>query len=277
LVICSSPVWGMAKITYLAGKVILAIPQTGLEQITKSSSLLSDNAGFVGAMNSVQNMELSKVGLYFDERWWHSNPNINISSGPSFTDLPLGSVYCFAQYPSDSAKDKGYNGPAALTLYTDFIRGNFWKELQNIGPIYQTPQFPDNPIATFPATINLVMEVMKQIKMVFGLDPDDTSIPMPVLSTYRVWGQGEFGYGYHQYKLNEVDAEVYANITWPAGNVFVCNEAWSPEQGWVEGSLIMGDMVSRLAFGLPPFTPDSGLSGIPLETIKAPKDLKMES
>ena len=73
---------------YLAGKVILAIPQAGLNAITQASPLLSGNAGFVSAMNSVQNMELSKVGLYFDERWWHSNPKINISSGPSFTDLP---------------------------------------------------------------------------------------------------------------------------------------------------------------------------------------------
>jgi len=262
------------KNTYSAGKVILAVPQTGLEQITRASPLLSDNVGFVRAMNSVQNMELSKVGLYFDERWWHSHPDINISSGPSFTDLPLGSVYCFAQYPAHPERDKTYNGPAALTLYTDFIRGNFWKEMQNNGPMYHTQQFPKNPEGTFAATVNLVEEVMKQIKMVYGLDPDDSSIPMPVVSTYRVWGQGEFGYGYHQFKLNEVDAEVYAQITWPAKNIFVCNEAWSPEQGWVEGSLIMGDLVSRLAFDLSSFTPDSGLSGIPLETIKAPKNTK---
>jgi len=260
--------------TYLAGKVILAIPQTGLEQITRASPILSENAGFVSAIDSVQNMELSKVGLYFDERWWHAHPNINISSGPSFTDLPLGSVYCFAQYPDNPEKDKAYNGPAALTLYTDFIRGNFWKEMQNNGPMYQTEQFPNNPEGTFPATANLVKEVMKQIKMVYGLDPNDNSVPMPILSTYRVWGQGEFGYGYHQFKLNEVDAEVFAKITWPANNVFVCNEAWSPEQGWVEGSLIMADLVSRLAFDLPPFTPDSGLSGIALASIKAPENLK---
>lgn len=54
---------------------------------------------------------------------------------------------------------------------------------------------------------------MRQFKILFGLQPDDKSVPMPVLNTYRVWGSGEFGYGYHQYKINVDDANhVYNNI-----------------------------------------------------------------
>jgi monoamine oxidase len=261
--------------TYHAKKIILAIPKGPLKKIMDTTPFITKNKNFVSAVHSVQNMELSKVGLYFSERWWHAKPEkkntkgkvsakneigskINLTNGPSFTDLPLGSVYCFSQFPNDPVADNNYTGPAALTLYTDFIRGNFWKEMQNIGPIY-SPKGVSQPPNTYPASANLVNEVLKQLKMLLGLDESST-IPMPVLSTYRVWGEnesyhtGDFGYGYHQYRINIDDAnDVYKHIVSPTENVFVCNEAWSPEQGWVEGSLIMSDMVMQQGFKLAPF------------------------
>ncbi len=244
-------------VTFTADKVILAIPKKPMKELAKhSGDLLSDQV-FHNAVNSVKDMELTKVGLYFKERWWHKNPNINLTNGPNFTDLPLGSVYIFSQYPTDESLDKDYNGPAALTQYTDYIRGNFWMELQNIGEKYQTEEFPENPEGTYPASWALVLEMMKQVKLLFGLKEDDSTIPMPVLSTYRVWGEGEFGYGYHQYKLNVDDqADVYPNIYNPRDNLFVCNESWSPEQGWVEGALIMSDYVLVKGFGMKPYAPD---------------------
>jgi lysine 2-monooxygenase len=245
--------------SYTAEQVILAIPKKPLKLLIQNSEVLSSNKRFTDAVGSVQNMELTKTGLYFRERWWHENDNINITNGPNFTDLPLGSVYCFSQYPDDEKKDADYNGPAALTQYTDYIRGNFWKELQNIGEKYQTKEFPENPEGTYPASRSLVTEIMKQIKLVFGLDASDTSIPMPVLSTYRVWGQDPFGYGYHQYKINVDDLkEVYPNIYNPAKNVYVCNESWSPEQGWVEGALMMSDLVLVKGFNVDPYASDKG-------------------
>lgn len=244
------------QISYIAKKVILAIPKKPLKILAENSSVLSVNTQFTKAVNSVKNMELTKVGLYFKERWWHSNGKINLTNGPNFTDLPMGSVYTFSQYPSDNEKDQAYNGPAALTQYTDYIRGNFWMELQNIGEMYQTDEFPQNPPGTYPASKSLVFEMMNQLRLLFGLNENDI-IPMPVLSTYRVWGEGEFGYGYHQYKINVNDeTDVYQNIYKPSDNLFVCNESWSPEQGWVEGALIMSDYVMVKGFGLKPYASD---------------------
>ncbi|MFC3416126.1 flavin monoamine oxidase family protein [Algoriphagus hitonicola] len=248
--------------TYTAQKVILAIPKKPMKALTKTSPILSSNPEFMAAVNSVQNMELTKVGLYFKERWWHQNPAINLTNGPNFTDLPLGSVYSFSQYPADPNADKNYNGPAALTQYTDYIRGNFWKEMQNVGAMYQTAEFPTNPQGTAPCSKALVNEIMRQIKLVFGLD-ENADIPMPVLCTYRIWGQEPYDYGYHQYKLNVDDlAEVYPKITFPAENLYACNESWSPEQGWVEGALIMSDYVMVKGFGITAFASDSFATSI---------------
>lgn len=243
--------------TYLAEKVILALPKEPLKKLVETSEILSSNRNFIRAVNSVKNMELTKVGLYFKERWWLKNKSISLRNGPNFTDLPLGSVYTFSQYPDDDKKDAEYFGPAALTQYTDYIRGNYWKEMQNIGEKYRTDEFPVNPKGTYAASKSLVFEMMRQIRLLFGLD-EDAPLPMPVLSTYRVWGQEPFGYGYHQYLLNVNDLkEVYAYIMSPAKNIFVCNESWSPEQGWVEGALIMSDFVMVKGFGIDRFAPDS--------------------
>jgi hypothetical protein len=218
------------------------------------SPLLTSNFNFTEAVRSVQNMELTKIGLYFNQRWWHHNQAINLTNGPSFNDLAIGTVYCFSQY-DDPNLDASYNGPAVLTIYTDFIRGNFWKEMQNVGPAYSTSEFPTNPTGSYAASAALVNEAMRQIRLLFGLQEKDNSVPMPVLSTYRVWGQGQFGYGYHQYHLNVDDRVVYQNIWNPATDIYVCNESWSPEQGWVEGALIATDSVLVSGFGLKPFVP----------------------
>ena len=123
--------------------------------------------------------------------------------------------------------------------------------MHNLGPAYQ-PQIPQ-PQGTYPASAALVKEAMRQIRLLFDV-PDTQIVPNPVLSTYRIWGQGDFGYGYHQYHLNVDDTtQVYPNIYNPCPNVFVCNESWSPEQGWVEGALIASDYVLTNGFGLLPF------------------------
>jgi len=124
--------------------------------------------------------------------------------------------------------------------------------------MYQTEDFPGNPPGTKPASWALVLEMMKQLKLLFGLNEDDSTVPMPVLSTYRVWGDGDFGYGYHQYKLNVDDrTDVYPHIYNPdKEDLYVCNESWSPEQGWVEGALIMSDYIMVKAFGMKPFAAD---------------------
>ncbi|SOD97466.1 flavin monoamine oxidase family protein [Spirosoma fluviale] len=241
-------------INYRAKQVILALPRKAIEKLADASPALHHDHKFMEAVGSVHNMELTKIGLYFDQRWWHDPAyGINISSGPSFSDLPAGSVYAFAHDPANPEADQKYNGPAALTIYTDFIRGNFWKELQNMGEPYHTVAFPDNPDNTQAATTPLVKEAMRLIKTIFGLNPD-TAVPEPVLSTYRIWGQGEFGYGYHQYKLNVDDRQVYKSIWNPASGIYVCNEAWSPEQGWVEGSLLATEHVLQQGFKLDPFS-----------------------
>jgi monoamine oxidase len=234
---------------YTAQSVVLALPSEAVRSIMSASPALQ-SPSFVQAVHDVRPMELTKIGLFFETRWWAAATGM--LNGPSFSDLPAGSVYCFSQFPNDPTADQAYTGPAALTIYTDFTRGNFWKEMNNIGAPYQVEGYPQ-PANTFPATVALVTEAMKQIALIF--DQPYESLPTPVIATYRVWGQGDFGHGYHQYRVGVADGVITQNIWNPAAGVYVCNEAWSPEQGWIEGALMATDRVLVEGFQLSPFVP----------------------
>lgn len=234
-----------------AEKVILAVASNALANIYTASTALRDasNAEQLWAdIQSVVNMRLLKINLYFAESWWEDPANVNppVQYGPSFTDLPINSIYPF--YSLDGATDA--RNPAALTIYCDFNNTNFWQGLQNLKPDFDSPlqrEHSESPHVIFPASVAVVDEALKQIKQLF----DVAEIPDPVMTSFRLWGgESDFGYAYHQWAINADDAAVMERLAEPAGNLYVCNEAYSDDQGWVNGALRSADRALRKGFGL---------------------------
>jgi hypothetical protein len=82
------------------------------------------------------------------------------------------------------------------------------------------------------------------------------SVPRPVLTSFRLWsGEQQFGYAYHQWARFADDRKVMKYLASPVKNVYVCNEAFSDDQGWVNGSLRSANLVLQGYFGLQPLTP----------------------
>ncbi|HYG79504.1 MAG TPA: hypothetical protein VD861_03910, partial [Pyrinomonadaceae bacterium] len=174
----------------------------------------------------------------------------NVQDGGSFTDLPLGSAYAFDPFVVGDV-----TGPAALTIYCDFTNTNFWETMQNTGPMFTSPLQEEynrtRPQVLFPASEKLVEEATRQLKTVFQM----ISVPRPVLTSFRLWsGEEQFGYAYHQWARFADDREVMKTIASPVKNVFVCNEAFSDDQGWVNGSLRSANNVLQY-FGIKPLPP----------------------
>lgn len=240
-----------------AGKVILAVPAQAMHNLYQSSPVLNTSAQTEQLwqdINSVVNMRLLKINLYFSETWWEDENIINptISYGPSFTDLPVNSVYPFysLQGPSND------QNPAALTIYCDFNNTNFWQGLQNVGPDFNSPlqqQHNQSPQVIFPATVAVVKEALKQFTQIFQ---PQQRIPEPVMTSYRLWGgENDFGYAYHQWGINADDAAVMQRMIEPVDNIYTCNEAYSDMQGWVNGSLRSADHVLS-KFNIQPLVDD---------------------
>lgn len=244
-----------------AKQIISAIASTGFKSLfVKSPALNKPSAGNDPAklwknINGVLGMNLMKINFYFKEAWWN-NQSLGrpvIEFGPNFTDMPINSIYPFYSVNDLEVNKEGTevsidsgNDPAALTLYCDYNNTNFWKGLQNVEPKFTSPLqeiYNEKENQTvFAASQAVVKEARAQMGRLFGV----TNIPEPVFTSYRLWnGEDDFEHAYHQWQLNVNDKDVIAYLSNPMPGIYMCNEAISDMQGWVNGSL----RSSNLALG----------------------------
>ena len=187
-------------------------------------------------------MPLTKINLYFEERWWYTR--FNIANGGSFTDLPMAQFYCY-----DQQLFRNKSGPASMTIYCDYDRSGYWDTLQRIGAPFPPAAPLSQPPLTTAASTFVVDQAMRQLKEFFG----DQTLPAPLLSTFVGWGTSADD-GDHSWAVGAKDDDIIRYMTQPLPNtnVYVCGEAYSDEQAWVDGALRSADLVLQRAFGIPP-------------------------
>lgn len=263
--------------TVTAPKVILALPKNAIQALAADSPLLKEDHAsyerFTRNLDGAVGMVLTKVNLYYDNAWWRdgSTNRAPIADGPSFTDLPADSFYVF-----DPIAGESENGPAALTLYCDFDNADFWQELQALGPKFTSPlqQHYDQqvPQVLFAASQLVVDEMSRQLTDVFAT----FAIPKPVLTSYRRWGnEANFGYAYHQWARGADDSVIIPALAKPYASLdlYTCGEAFSDQQGWVNGALRSAEIVLTKYFGLAPLIPDAANWVNPIDTSGQPEKL----
>ena len=241
---------GHSTASICSDHVILAVARKALQILFATSPALntSDDADTLWMdLQTTTEQRLMKINLYFEEAWWERTNGITF--GPSYSDLPVNSVYPF--YPLDGHSARN---PAALTIYCDFTNTYFWQGLQNVGPKFSSPLQEEHdravPQVLFPASEAVVEEVLRQFKALF----DTQDVPRPVMTSFRNWdGEDDFGYAVHQWGIGAQDDEVMKRLAEPITGLYTCNEAYSDMQGWVNGSLRSSDLaLGRI--GLPPIT-----------------------
>lgn len=278
-----------------AERIILGIPRLPLEKLFNRSNALNklplqEAEQLWDALQTTTNQPLLKINLYFENAWWGNNltGQPSVGYGPNFSDLPTGAVYPFyaideptiaaleyekfmqqAKEPIpahlhsklEDITNSKFNKPAALTIYCDYLNINFWKALQNNGPLFTSPmqeeQNQQKPQKVYAASQAVVDAAIGFFKQLFGTN----YIPKPVLTSARIWEGSslfnlkpseQFDYGVHQWGLHADDKQVMAYLAEPMKNLHICGEAYSDYQGWVEGALRSADLVLKKAFDLKP-------------------------
>ena len=277
----------------VAKKIVLGVPRTALEQLFNGSDAIHrlptrEAETLWNSLQATSNQPLCKINLYYDKCWWGSefSGHPAVEYGPSFSDLPTGSVYPFyatdeptiaaleyaklmeqekapippkLQQKLDEISAAKFERPAALTIYCDYLNINFWTALQGNGPLFTSAlqeQCTDtHPQKLFAASEAVVTAATGFFKQLFNTN----FVPRPVLTSTRIW-QGsslfglppseQFDYGVHQWALNADDGKVMAYLTEPLPGIHVCGEAYSDDQGWVEGALRSANLVLSKGFGL---------------------------
>ncbi|QHS59088.1 flavin monoamine oxidase family protein [Chitinophaga agri] len=247
-----------------AGKLILAMPRRALDLITPGSELLKQIQHLI---TSVTPRPLFKLFTTYASPWWriagYNGPDgkfVPVQSGRSVTDLPVRQTY---YWPNSDGSPAVTGRAMLLASYDDGNNIGFWDGLRpqrsaawREGLSHSKITDPyigddDNKVngkSGAPAAGNLnqtwdeykaprrmVNEIARQLQQMHGLD----YTPLVKSAAFRDWGEDPYGGGWNSWNIGIKSWEIRDKITNPITGtpLYICGEAYSDAQGWVEGAL----------------------------------------
>lgn len=246
-----------------AGKLILAMPRRALDLITPGSKLLQQIDHLV---KSVTPRPLFKLFTTYMSPWWRiagftdaDGKFVPVESGRSVTDLPVRQTY---YWPTSDGNPAVKGRSMLLASYDDGNNIGFWDGLRpqrsaawRAGLSHSEITDPfvgdddkeaGSPREAAPAMLNqtweeyqaprrMVTEIARQLQQMHGLD----YTPKVMSAAFRDWGEDPYGGGWNSWNIGVKSWEIRDKITYPITGtpLYICGEAYSDAQGWVEGAL----------------------------------------
>lgn len=218
-----------------ATRLILAMPRLALEGIADFPAAREPR--FARLIASVTPIPACKSLLLYQRPWWRDH---GIVEGRSITDLPARQLYCLGSETTRPSNEQS-NGYGVLMAYCDEKSVAVWNALvASPDPSGFTALAGDSPLAR---------EVHREAQLVIGNTP-----LKPLAARFQNWSVDPYGGGWHYYALGHdghADGEAMVKPL-ASRNLFVCGEAYSFAQGWVEGALERAETVLQRHFGLKP-------------------------
>lgn len=248
----------------LTRRLILAMPRRSLELLDQTGAVLGPANSHVHALiRSVTPIPLFKLALCYSHPWWETlralpateqgkTALVKITQGQSITDLPVRQCYYWA------VDEETQN--AVVLIYDDGSDLDFWAGLREREASQSYASAPNGAETTAPTPWNehraprlMVEEAHRQLLTMHGVEERD-AIPAPYAAAYRDWGEDPFGGGANFWHPHVKSSEVSRQILQPKPPVpvYICGEAYSHDQGWVEGPLATADAMLDLCFGVKP-------------------------
>lgn len=240
-----------------ADKVILALPKGALErvefQLPESFSAALDH-WCNDLLPAVTAHPLLKIFLVFGRAWWRQQYGWN--SGRSITDTPLRQIYYFGRLDGDPNRNALLMASYSDSHYVDFWRSLLWRDSADFFSRFEGNVEDDSGLADFVDFGVQERLVEKAIRQLERLHPEISQIPMPLCGFAKDWTEQPFYGGWHTWNPRQRPWDVADRIARPfeSLNVFVCGEAYSRDQGWVEGALQTAEHVLVNYFGLAPLS-----------------------
>jgi len=241
---------------YRAKALILAMPQRSLELVAQRTPVL-DTPDVRDLLKSVMPMPAYKTLAVYGTPWWK---DLGIDAGRSTTDLPIRQVYYM-----DSAKDPQHpenKNSLMLATYADGRTQSFWNGLYK-GPHFRTP-FRITPNKFFAGISAVRAAGLEQYlapdpfgQMLHALTVEmhqlsADQIPSPLTVYAKDWTEDPYGAAWHFWRHGIKVWEALPRVRQPVASlpVHICGEAYTNQQGWVEGALISAEQVMQKYFQL---------------------------
>jgi monoamine oxidase len=233
-----------------ARSVVLALPKRALEMLG-DDSVMYESPKFAGDLNAVSATPAYRAYMSYDKAWWASDvplPDCSIQGGYAMSDLPIRVCYYMGSEPG---------GRALLnTSLSDEHMALFWQGYSQRSPYGTAPAIYEVQDKSIPVKLRppkrLIYEMRRQLKAMHNLQDD----PKPVDAIFFNWADDPFGGGWHSWKPYEISRQTIPRMRQPVPNtnVFICGEAYSDLQGWVEGALNCAEKVLIDHYGISRFS-----------------------
>lgn len=244
-----------------AKALILAMPRRSIEMLAQRGPVLDPSLApeVQKLLNSVEPIPLYKLFVVYPFPWWQS---VGVSKGRSLTDLPVHQCYYWPTGPKGTMPD---SGPGIIMAYNDQTCVEFWGGLSATGRHSQkcmtrasvVPPPGDTPFTRYlrrnwrdrEAPCAMVKEMHRQLKAMH----DQDYAPEPIDAAFMDWTSDPYGGGVHFWKIGRQSWNTLERMTQPVPGFpcYICGEAWSTSQTWVEGALETAEIVLQKHFELP--------------------------
>ncbi len=242
-----------------ARAVVLAMPRRAIQLLAQTGPVLDrSNLQAQKLLSSVKAIPLYKLFVVYEYPWWQS---VGVTKGRSLTDLPLHQCYYWPVRASGEIRD---TDTGIIMAYNDQTGVEFWGGLRDTGRYsmrtFSSEEIPPsvpsdheqylrNNWQTQKAPTAMVQEMHRQLMAMHGMD----YAPDPIDAAFMDWSQDPYGGGVHFWNIGEKSWERVHEVVKPVEDFpcFICGEAWSTNQTWVEGALETAELVLQDHFKLP--------------------------
>ncbi|MFT6779236.1 MAG: monoamine oxidase [Paraglaciecola sp.] len=218
-------------------KIILAMPRRSLELIKSEffeDKFLKEN------LKSVLIQKAFKMFMAYEQPWWRS---LGLVAGRSVTDLPIRQTYYMGTECEQDGGEPTMNS-LLMASYNDIETIPFWKGLEKgtafVGfqPNRTECKYEDKEIVPqheFQITQEMVDAAQLQISVLHN----QKGLPKPYSAVYQEWSDNPYGGGWHEWKAGYRIDKIMCQMRHPVADqdIYIVGEAYSYEQGWVEGAL----------------------------------------
>ncbi|MEJ5051476.1 FAD-dependent oxidoreductase [Chryseobacterium culicis] len=228
-----------------ANSIVLGMPRKSLELLDQNNFFFDVNRHqkLNENIRSIIMEPAFKILMGFERPWWK---DLGIDSGHSITDLPMRQCYYFGTDPEN-------NNSMLLGSYGDMETETFWKALSDDKVLFKvranksTSMEELHKFDDVQATEFMVNELINQLKEVHGID-----IPQPYVTYFRDWTDDPYGAGYHAWKAGFSVKDVMPYMRKPLidEQIHIIGEAYSDQQGWVEGAFCEAEKMLQTHYKL---------------------------
>ena len=269
--------------TVRTARLLLALPKAALLDIkfvnfgTREGTTLSQEEILTTYLQGVTANSLIKAFVIFEDDWWwqrldsthreniikHGRISLNeareVVGGKLLTDMPIRQIYFHSpSSPAWGDTARPSHKCTALMLYCDSRDAEYWSLLADRGdtapfcrPCPVGNKIHDSHISDVLEAhgvpqrfINVIMRYLEGF--VFdGLLPKD-AVSKPVTAIFLDWSRPPYRGGWHAWNAGTRPWQDRGIIARPFGHderVFIVGEAFSKEQGWIEGALRQTEFV----------------------------------